>query len=272
MRLDLLQLEGRCTPAGQLWYGGEFWAGTRAVTPFADWGGELVSLDAGHLRYVAPGPGGGPRVAVFDLDTGERDRPDTFAGDPASRAGVVFVGTDPPAPVFVPGVPHLTAGNPTGYRVYIDFEGHDGEDWVRTAFAEAARLLVPTGLFLTTMRPDTPAGDYGTVIVGAPLTFDGSTTVGLAPGERWDNPPADRFEPRAVYVAPHLPARLAGAVVAHEVGHSFGLTHRADPGNVMQPVAGLDPWWHPDDLTALRARVSLAGAVDAAKVAKWRAI
>lgn len=256
MTLNLLQFEDRSTPA--VWYGGEVWVGVRSERVFEDWHGEVNTFDAGNLRYAAPGPGGGPRVAVFDLGRGVRDRPDFFAGDPASRAGVVLVGTDPPAPVHVPGVPPLSAGDPAGFPLYLDFEGDDGEAWVREAFAEAARLLAPAGLYLTTTRPDAPAGSYGSVVFGAPLTFHGGAVLGLAPADRWDAPAINPWQSRSVFVSLLAGSpSLAGAAAAHEVGHAFGLTHRAGR-SVMSAAVDADADWHPDDLWTLRARAAAA--------------
>lgn len=254
----MLRLEPRESPAVDVG-GGEVWLSGRAVRVFEDWNGPLSVYDGGGRTWVGAGPGGGPRVAVLDAATGDRDRPDYWAGDPASRAGVVFVAPDRPDPVYVPGVPALAAGDPAGFPLFLDFEGNSAEAWVREAFAAAARLLAPAGLHLTTARPDAPAGTYGTAVVGAPLAFHGGPVAGLAPSDRWDYPPSDPYRPRSVFVSPlAAAARAAGVAAAHEVGHAFGLAHRDGRTVMSAALAGPEADWHPDDLTLLRSGVAAA--------------
>jgi hypothetical protein len=90
-------LEARDCPAADLGGGVVGLGSGIALRPFSDWEGSLAVFDAGGRTWVGGGVGAGPRVAVLAQD-GTRDRPDFFAGDPADRSGVVFVGATVPDP------------------------------------------------------------------------------------------------------------------------------------------------------------------------------
>jgi hypothetical protein len=139
----------------------------------------------------------------------------------------------------------------------VDFEDHNGAEWERRVFEGIAAYTDPLGVRLTTVRPDAPAGTYGTVVIPADLTFFGADVSGLAVS-RWDAPPADPWQPRVAFVGPLAASPpLAAVTAAHEIGHAFGLPHSADPRSVMYPFARPGAVWG-DDLPTLRERVATA--------------
>lgn len=264
MRPTLTTLEPRDCPAVDLGGGALQFAGGVRVQPFADWSGSLNTLDVGGLLYVAPGIGGGPRVAVLHAD-GSRDRPDFFAADPSSREGVVFVAADPPPAPEVPTapaapadwLPRITDGDTSDsstWTIYLDFERPFAADEVSRATAAFWRVYQPLGnVAVTTVRPDDYPGHYGTVVIGAPLSFDPRHPAGVAPA-RWDEAPSDPYQSRVVYVNdfPWQPENV-GILAAHEAGHALGLDHNSTPHTVMSfGDLAPDESFTPDDLVAAR--------------------
>jgi hypothetical protein len=243
----LLTLEPRDCPAVDAGAGNVFVAQGVVRHCFEDaWSGPLNVYDPGGDRvYVGAGEGGGPRVQVYGRD-GALLR-DFFAGDPGSRAGVYFVPADPPPPEQVTA-PRLTYGDPASeYTVFVDAEERLDPRWLEDAHA----LLGPAGVALTTVRPDRPAGTYGTVVLGAPLSFVASAG-GLTPWVGYWLARSSPYEERPVYVSPAAGGNT-GVALAHEVGHALGLAHVADPSNVMYPAAGPGRRFDPGQLDALRA-------------------
>jgi hypothetical protein len=232
------------------------------VVAFPGWEGGLSVLGLAAATgevWVGAGPGGGPRVASFDVETGIRTR-DYFAGDPATRSGVVLV--DPLA--TGQGVPATRAafsyGDPTGYTAFLDFEGPVTRA-ERERVTQGARAYFDraglTRIYWTDARPAAIPGSYATVVVGAPTSWGGpepfrsagySSTSALA-----ELPGPDPWQAKAVYVAS---GPSAPAVVAHELGHGFGLPHKGGTimaGDETAPALGFDA-----DQTAL-----ISGRIDA---------
>ncbi len=258
MRLWLTRLEDRDCPAADAGGGDVFLAPGVVRHCFEDaWAGPLNVYDPGGDRiYVGAGSGGGPRVQVYNRH-GDLLL-DFFAGDPASRAGIYFVPTDPP-PAEQLVIPRREAGPADGWTVFVDFERPVSLGWAEATFDALAALLTPAGLRLTTERPDAWPGQYGTLIYGAPLGHAGPDVLGLA-GE-WVGvwlPPENPFVKQAVFARALADPRGAAVVGAHEVGHALGLDHR--PGNTIMSSTfpGPDAVFDQADLTTLAANAANA--------------
>lgn len=252
MSLRVEPLEGRETPAtdvglGELYFGGHY------VRPFEDWRGPLTFLQTDDEVWVGAGPGGGPRVAVFDLNTGERTRPDFFAGDPSGRYGVVFVEPEvKPVHIYVPVVervevpvrveveipvpisiqiPELTLGDtshPDPFTVYVDWERPPSVAWVENGMAKLATNLPIPGLVFTTVRPNDWPGLYGTAVVTDNLDYAdeqfGESVAGLGFADWTDRPNYGLNEfVQAGYE--HSTPELIGDLLAHEISHGLGWKH-----------------------------------------------
>lgn len=278
MRLSLLQLESRDAPAADLGGGVLRLSVGHEVQPFADWHGPLNSEASGTgLVYVGPRDGGGPRVAVFNAD-GSRAQPDFFAADPGSRAGVVFVSmadgraekspTVADVPPFV--APDLTYGNaadPNTWRVYVDFQNPASTEWVKNVLGEMWRVMQPLGnVALVTRRPADYPGNYGTIVIGADLSFVGDQGATVA---RWDEPHSN-WDSGGVYVdcrdiLPGFPVDPVevGQIAAHEAGHAMGLAHDTAPGSVMR-FGHVEPGqtYTPQDLLTARAAAARAVSLE----------
>jgi hypothetical protein len=217
-------------------------------TPFPDFPGPVhgVFSPATGLGKVAPGEGGGPRVETVDAH-GVRQGNDVYADglDPASRAGVVFVGVDdtpaPPAPmpVAAPGqLPQLTEGAGR-LTVYVDFTrpwslGLIDAAYVRRAVDTLAAIEAPLDVTVTTAYPAMRPGEYLTAVV---------LTTGVVP---W-SPEAggievqdlyrhtDLYLPDEVFVGFAAGPDTEAHLIAHEAGHAAGLRHVGTPGNLMNP-------------------------------------
>lgn len=208
--------------------------------PFPDFPGPVhgVYSPASGEGKVAPGDRGGPRVETVDAH-GVRQGNDVFAdgADPASRAGVVFVGVDdtPPPPA------RRTLG--TGYPVFLD---GGPADLVEGVYG----LLAPAGdVEVTNVRPPLPPGDYATVIVGLliPPEFD-EGVLGVADVGAVARPHGPFQSPTALVGPPD-----AVEVTAHEVGHEFGLTHvEGDPLDVMSRAQVAGQRFSPAEIARIR--------------------
>jgi hypothetical protein len=221
MTLDLLPLDDRSAPA--VWYGGELWLAGRSVHPFEGWNGDLVSVLVGDVVHVGAGDGGGPRVGVFDARTGERTRPDYWAGDPDSRAGVAFVvplqpREEPPAPPAPPGVPDVTHGPPDAFTVYIDFEAPAD---VPAVMAELHRLQ--PDVRITSKRPDLRPDRYGTAVLDGSLDHDDRHPSGIAYADWTDGQPFGVSEAVFVDARHTLTPRDMAKMLDHEIRHGLEL-------------------------------------------------
>lgn len=257
--MTLLQLEPRDVPATDVGLGDVLLAPGVYRHAFEDsWTGHLNLYDTGELVYVGAGHGGGPRVQVYDK-AGQLHQ-DFFAGDPASRAGVFFVPTDPvtrevvqevvrevlidhpvPYPVEVvrevirevqvelPSITVGDTGDPSAYRVYVDWESYP--EWAEAGMARLAASLPVAGLVFTTVRPDDWPGAYGAAVVTAGLDYAdaqyGSSVAGLGFANWTDrvNLGVNEF----VQVGTeHSTEELIGDLLAHEIAHGFGWSHGDD--------------------------------------------
>lgn len=91
MRLSCLELERRDVPSSYIGNGLVELSPGVVVRPFEP-NAVRVPLNvvvSGDEVAVGAGPGGGPRVAIFNRLTGNRIQNDFFAGDPESREGVI---------------------------------------------------------------------------------------------------------------------------------------------------------------------------------------
>jgi hypothetical protein len=228
---EFLALEPREAPAVDLG-AGNVWIGPNVVRhAFEDaWAGPLNLYETAEKVYVGAGNGGGPRVQVYDR--GGRLLENFFAGDPGSRAGVYFVPTDPPptpAPVLVP-VPAITLGDltdPEAFLIYVDWERPPDAEYVRQGMGTLTAALPVPGLIFTTVRPSLAPHGYGTIVVGADLSYDDRGPAGLAYA-RWDDgQPYGVSE--AVYASyAHTRREIVGDLIAHEIAHGFGWQHGDD--------------------------------------------
>ena len=248
-------------PRFQIWVSGQL-----TCDKFAFSSSDRVSLNGawgsdGTLMLMAGAAGrdwlgrpvlGAPRLQkytdqghlVFDGFVADSARRESWVPVPVDVVREVRVEVPVPIPMFPP---ILSAGS--GFVVRLAFEGRRPEQYVRTVFNEAARLLTPLGIRVTTERPFGPVSEYGQVILDAPVTG------GFWPGPRWDSPPATLWEARCAYISPIADPMFVGCGIAHEVGHAFGLQHRSD-GSVMDGDAPRLPYrFHPDDENNLRDRV-----------------
>lgn len=229
--MHLEQLEQRDCPAVAIG-DGVIGFGKYQVRPFEDWRGGLNFTETNGKVWVGPQPGGGPRVAVFDVGTGGRDRGDWFAGPPEDRSGIIPIPAETTTVVINEPTPQITIGS-GGFVVYVDFNRPISSDFVRGAMNKAATTLagLPIQLTLTTVRPSTYPGNYGTVNVGDDTYWYGGAGGYSQLGE-WTRY-ADPWQERAVYVKNSDDATIVGRIIAHEAGHALGIEHNTDRNSVM---------------------------------------
>lgn len=237
--LTVEQLESRDLAAADLGAGRVALDSGLVVTPYPDWVGTpdapptLNVAAAGGLVYVGAGVGGGPRLSVWNPD-GTRNRPDVFVGAAGDRSGLVPVVAEAPAEAPV------TVG--TGrYRIYLDGADAATTREVAGYFRELLDLVT-----VTNARPDAEPNSYLTVVFGAPLGYaQGYAPAavglgGLGIADDWAHPTNAASNPDTVWVQYAGRSLKAAQAGAHEAGHALGLSHAADPRDVMAPVQPLD--------------------------------
>lgn len=258
---EFLALEPREAPAAHDLGAGHIYLAPYVVRhAFEDvWAGPLNIYETEERIYVGAGDGGGPRVQVYNHRGDLLD--DFFAGDPTSRAGVYFVPTDPPsAPVLPPVDPggdldhpdppvvyvevpvevsrpveEITLGDvdhPDPFVVYVDWEHPPSPEYVRAGMNRLVANLPLPGLVFTTVRPNLWPGLYGTLVMGADLSYAteaaGAEPGGLAFG-RWSDAVVRYGESEAVYASYKFTTQeIVGDLMAHEIAHGFGWEHGSD--------------------------------------------
>lgn len=237
-------------PRVQMWQSGrllrDFFAYLKPSGSPEGFGANCSYTSEGNL-LVMPAAGGGPHLKVYGPDGGLVS--ESLRGHADDRRGFVPVAVEVQPPV-------LSAGS--GFPVYLSFEGRRPAAFAAECFNELARLVVPLGVRLTTTRPNLKAAYYGQVIFDYPPQ---PGFGGLFPGPRWDSPRDLGWEVRAVYLMPTSNAKHGAVRGAHEMGHAFGIQHRAGPGTVMSENAVPGSNFHADDAAAFRAGVARAVAL-----------
>lgn len=215
--------------------------GTR-LQPFPGWPGGFRFAETPTRAYVGAGEGGGARYCVYDRAT-RRKLKDEFAdGDTTSRGGVHFVTTEDDP---------ITWG--TGFPLYLQFSRAYLGTWLADVAERVAVLFTGCGMQVTTERPDSLPGDYGTVVVGCRMGWAG--TVGSAPTEEFGVAP-NRWNPQQVYTLAPSDVHQVAALIAHEACHGFGRRHVADPGNIMHDPPFPSARLSSEDVEAVRVRTA----------------
>lgn len=214
------------------------------LQPFPGWPGGFRFAETPTRAYVGAGEGGGARYCVYERAS-RRKLKDEFAdGDTVSRGGVHFVvaETDP-----------ITRG--TGFPLYLLFERPYPGTWLADVVERVAVLFAGCGVQVTTERPDRAPGDYGTVVVGARLSWAG--VVGTAPVDRFGIAADVYTYPQQVYTTAFLNYQQTAVSIAHEGGHGFGRPHVKDAGNVMNETPFPGATLSDADRAAIRVRTAV---------------
>jgi hypothetical protein len=268
---------------------GVVYADGTTIRPFEDYDGPLSVARIDESRIVVgAGEGGGPRVAVIDLVTGDREA-DYFAFETTFLGGVrvaaeedrVYVGAGPGGgpvvaefdyvgrelgrafygdPSFRGGVyvdgrgdfrrPQITIGDGP-IVVYVDlpqFTTRELSSIVRNTATQFGVLL--DVLQFTTVLPNLSLKEYVTVRP-AELDFNTTTSLGVAHNTLF----ARKRQPLVIGIDPSATAEEVGQLVLpHELGHFLGLRHVPDPGSIMFEHQGrLDLSFSASELSSMRA-------------------
>jgi hypothetical protein len=209
-------------------------------------GGVRVAVDGerGEL-LTAAGEGGAGVVASYSLaDWRETSR--TLYGSPDYRGGAT-VDADPLRPM-----PSLTVGRGP-LAVYLDL----GLSADESAFVvgQVGQILAPLSdlVRITNQRPIGYVSDYITAAV-ADLSYFPVPVSGLATATLSNRQPSSFF-PIQVFADDTLPIDYLPVVLAHEIMHTFGLSHNLRTGNLMNAPASRDALLDVDQIATARTSI-----------------
>jgi hypothetical protein len=190
-------------------------------------GGVSVAVDGtnGEL-LVGAGPGGAPVVATYDLAS-FRELGRRYHG-PQDYRGGVQVDADAVSRETRPDVT-IGAG---AFPIWLNLPGLRSFE-VRAVASEVGHMLGPLldVIRIVTVQPSDYPSNYLTAST-ADLAYFPIPVTGLATSVITNRQP-DSFQRQEVFADDDLPVDQIVAVLAHEIGHFFGLAHTEDIRNVM---------------------------------------